>query len=63
LHFNADGSLDIWIQAQEPAQAHQRTNWLPVKDKSAFLLNARLYWPKEDALQGTWKMPALERLD
>jgi hypothetical protein len=63
LHFNADGSLDIWIQAHEPAQAHQRTNWLPVKDKSAFLLNARLYWPKEDALQGTWKMPALERLD
>lgn len=63
LTYNPDGSLDIWIQATEPAQASQRQNWLPVKDKAAFLLNARLYWPQENALQGSWKMPAVERLD
>ncbi|MFM1948246.1 MAG: hypothetical protein RL706_267 [Pseudomonadota bacterium] len=63
LHYNADGSLDLWIQADAPANALHRTNWLPVKHHAAFLLNARLYWPKDSALQGRWKMPAVERLD
>jgi hypothetical protein len=63
LNFNADGSLDIWIQAKEPSTAAQRSNWLPVKDRASFVLNARLYWPKDDALQGAWKMPAVERLN
>ena len=63
LHYNADGSLDIWIQAQAPKEAHRHANWLPVHPDQPFLLNARLYWPKEDALQGRWQMPAIERLD
>jgi hypothetical protein len=62
LTFNADGSLDIWIQAQAPDTPAKRSNWLPVKAQAPFLLNARLYWPKDDALNGTWKMPAIERL-
>jgi hypothetical protein len=28
-----------------------------------FLLNARLYWPKPEALRGAWSMPAVERVD
>lgn len=63
LTFNADGSLDIWIQANAPETAAQRSNWLPVKAQAPFLLNARLYWPKEEALQGQWKMPVVERLN
>ena len=63
LKFNADGSLDLWIQAQAPQDEALRNNWLPVKDHAKFLLNARLYWPKEDALQGRWKMPVVERID
>lgn len=63
LNLNADGSLDIWIQAAEPDTAAQRSNWLPVKANAPFLLNARLYWPKDDALQGRWKMPPVERLN
>ena len=62
LRFNADGSLDLWIQADTPA-ADQQRNWLPVKAAAPFLLNARLYWPKEAALSGAWGMPAVERLD
>ena len=62
LLFNADGSLDLWIQAQAPAGEQQR-NWLPVKADAPFLLNARLYWPRESALNGEWGMPAVERLD
>ncbi len=62
LSFNTDGSLDIWIQASEPASNAQRSNWLPVKANAPFLLNARLYWPKDEALQGGWKMPVVERM-
>ena len=62
LVFNADGSLDLWIQAQPPAGEQQR-NWLPVKAGAPFLLNARLYWPQPAALNGGWGMPAVERLD
>ena len=61
LVFNADGSLDLWIQADEPA-ADKKNNWLPVKAGARFLLNARLYWPEDAALDGRWGMPAVERL-
>jgi hypothetical protein len=63
LVFNADGSLDIWIQASPPDQKAASANWLPVQMGSAFLLNARLYWPEEKALSGQWKMPVVERLN
>lgn len=62
LVYNPDGSLDLWIQADEPA-AGKSTNWLPVKAGQPFLLNARLYWPKPEALNGVWGMPAVERVD
>lgn len=58
---NTDGSVDLWIQAQPPADS-QRNNWLPVQANAAFVLNARLYWPSTEALEGRWHMPALERL-
>jgi hypothetical protein len=63
LVYNVDGSLDIWIQATRPTDATQAANWLPVKADAPFLLNARLYWPKPEALQGTWQMPAVKRLN
>ena len=62
LIFNADGSLDLWIQAAAPA-AQRLPNWLPVEAGAPFLLNARLYWPRPEALDGRWGMPAVERLD
>ena len=63
LVFNADGSLDIWIQASPPDQKEAAANWLPVQIGAPFLLNARLYWPDDKALNGQWKMPVLERLN
>jgi hypothetical protein len=62
LVFNADGSLDLWVQAEAPAGEQQR-NWLPVKAGAPFLLNARLYWPHPAALSGAWGMPEVQRLD
>jgi len=62
LAFNADGSLDLLLQATPPA-GEQTKNWLPVRSGEPFLLNARLYWPKPAALNGAWGMPAVERID
>lgn len=62
LVFNADGSLDLWVQAEPPEPA-RRANWLPVKVGEPFLLNARLYWPQAAALEGRWHMPPVQRLD
>ncbi len=62
LVYNADGSLDLVLQAQPPS-ADREPNWLPVQAGEPFLLNARLYWPKAAALDGRWGMPAVQRLD
>jgi hypothetical protein len=60
LSFNTDGSLDLTFSHEEPVTA--LNNWLPAPD-APFALNMRLYLPKEDFLNGTWKLPVVERLD
>jgi len=62
LIFNPDGSLDLFVQAKPP-EGNKKKNWLPVRSGDDFLLNARLYWPKTQALNGSWGMPAVEHLD
>ncbi len=62
LVYNPDGSLDLWIQSDEPT-GKPLSNWLPVKPDQVFSLNARLYWPKSTAVDAAWRMPAVERLD
>ncbi len=61
LKYNADGSLDIYIQNESPG-TDKEANWLPApKDK--FVLMLRLYWPKEkdpSILNGSWKPPAVK---
>lgn len=62
LAVNADGSVDLWVQAEAPPPA-QRANWLPVRADQAFVLNARLYSPQPPALDGRWAMPPVQRID
>ncbi len=61
LKYNADGSLDLYIQNESPGP-DKEANWLPApKDK--FILMLRLYWPKEkdpSILDGSWKPPAVK---
>ena len=59
LASNEDGSLDILIQHDEPEQG--ASNWLPAPT-GEFNLCARLYYPKPEALDGTWTPAAVTRV-
>jgi hypothetical protein len=55
LVANADGSLDLYIQANAPG-GEKEANWLPVS-KAPFTLLMRLYSPKPEFLEGRWTPP------
>ena len=59
LKKNADGSLTIYIQKDSPG-TDKESNWLPAPDGPIYVV-MRLYWPKEAALKGSWKPPAVQR--
>ncbi|MCD9085714.1 DUF1254 domain-containing protein [Stenotrophomonas sp. SY1] len=59
LVANADGSLDLYIQADSPG-ADREGNWLPVA-KAPFTLLLRLYSPREVFLEGNWAPPPAVR--
>jgi hypothetical protein len=61
LKFDDDGSLTLYVQRESPG-ADKESNWLPAPEDE-FNLFMRLYWPKKEALDGTWKPPAVERVD
>jgi hypothetical protein len=58
LKRNSDGSVDIYIQKDNPG-ADLEPNWLPAPaDK--FVLMLRMYWPNESdpsILDGSWTVP------
>ena len=60
LKFNEDGSLDLVIQRDAPGGDKDR-NWLPTPE-GGFNLTLRIYWPKDEALQGRWIPPAVSLL-
>jgi hypothetical protein len=59
LSYNEDGSLDIYIQKEHPGP-EKESNWLPAHD-GKFSLQARLYWPKKEALDPLYVPPAVEK--
>jgi hypothetical protein len=61
---NADGSVDLYLQADSPGEAKE-ANWLPAP-KGDFVPMLRLYWPKEQTpsiLNGSWKPPAIRAVE
>ena len=58
LKYNADGSLDLYIQHESPGKERE-ANWLPAP-ADRFVLMLRMYWPKEAVLTGAWKVPPVE---
>jgi len=61
FHKNADGSVDLYLQHDNPGPAKE-ANWLPAPE-GQFKLMLRLYWPKEttpSVLNHTWTIPAVK---
>lgn len=61
LKRDGDGGITIYVQNSSPGK-DKESNWLPAP-KGPFFLAMRLYWPKEQALDGQWKAPALQRIN
>ncbi|WP_084524263.1 DUF1254 domain-containing protein [Nocardia inohanensis] len=59
LTKNADGSIDIWIQRENPGQDRE-ANWLPAPASGDFNLTMRTYWPDQKIVDGEWNPTAVE---
>lgn len=62
LKYNADGSLDIYIQAESPG-IDKESNWLPAPAKKGLGVTMRLYAPKAEILDGRWNPPAVKKVN
>ena len=60
LKFNADGSLDLYLQNENPG-TDKESNWLPAP-KENFSVILRVYWPKQELLDRSWNPPAIKRV-
>jgi hypothetical protein len=67
LHRNADGSIDLYVQHDEPSAPAQRSNWLPAPASGSIRLIWRLYGLGKalpGVLNGTgWEPPLIQPCD
>ena len=54
-----DGWLTLLIQKDSPGPERE-ANWLPAPE-GPFMVPMRMYWPKEEAIEGTWTEPPMQR--
>jgi hypothetical protein len=62
LQFGADGSLTIIMQKESPGP-DKEANWLPTPQTGAFRPILRLYQPKPPILDGSYLLPAIQRVE
>ena len=56
---DADGGITLYIQHESPGKDRQ-ANWLPAPEGPFFMV-MRQYWPRPEALDGSWKVPPAVR--
>jgi hypothetical protein len=61
LKYNADGSLDLYLQHESPG-SDKESNWLPSPAKGKLGVTMRLYAPKAQILDGRWNPPAIRQV-
>ena len=62
LKFNADGSLDLYIQNESPGP-DKESNRLPAPKSGKLGLTMRLYAPKPQVADGRWNPPPVSQVD
>jgi hypothetical protein len=60
LRYNPEGSLDLYIQHDDPG-AEDTANWLPSPSVGVLGLTMRLYAPGAQVRDGSWVPPPLQR--
>lgn len=61
LKFGADGSLDLYVQHDNPGP-DKESNWLPAPASGVLGLTMRLYAPKPQVADGRWNPPPIRRV-
>lgn len=61
LAKNADGSLDLYIQHENPGGAKE-ANWLPAPSSGLMGVTMRLYAPRATVLNGDWVPPVIKKV-
>ena len=65
LKFNADGSLDLYVQPESPG-SDKESNWLPSSKSGPLRMNIRVYLPTSDMLKVDMmekRIPPIIRMD
>jgi hypothetical protein len=57
---NSDGSFDIYFGPVAPAG--KESNWVPTDQKRPFELLFRLYGPKKELFEKTWRLSDVQEM-
>ena len=60
LRTNPDGSVDLYIQNAAPGKDGD-ANWLPAPKSGPFTVMLRVYWPKQEVIDGRWNPPGIRK--
>jgi hypothetical protein len=59
LVTDTDGGVTLYVQHESPGTGKE-ANWLPAP-AGPFMVAMRLYWPKAEILDGSWKAPPIQK--
>ena len=60
MQKNADGSVDVYFGPKAPSG--KESNWVPTDPQRGFELMFRLYAPKKEFFEKTWRLPDVEKV-